>query len=430
MRYAHIADLHLGSWRDQRMRDISLQAFFNAIDDCVNRNVDFILFAGDLFNTSLPSLDVLKLVVTKLRELRKKEIPIYVIAGSHDFSPSGKTMLEVLENAGLMINVCKGSVNPETKQLKLNFVTDHKTNAKITGIIGRRGLLDKNYYENLDRESLEAESGYKIFMFHTTLTELKPKHLEMLESQPASFLPKGFNYYAGGHIHHTTKVEITDYGTMTYPGALFPNNFLELEKYSFGGYYIINFDEDSKEGNTSYNNSNNIKNSEEGSKQQIEWIPIKVKDHIKFVLDCKHKTPEEVLGEVNELFSNQDVKDKLITIRLFGELSDGRVSDIKFQDLFTQLYSEGAHFVMKNSSQLTNKGFEEIKLGENEASQEEVEEGIIKEHLQQFKTFEADKEFQLVKTLIQQLNTKKKEGEKSYDFQDRVVKELDVLLEK
>ena len=143
MKYAHLADLHLGSWRDQKMRDISTKAFLTAIDQCIQQQVDFILFAGDLFNTSLPSLDTLKIVTKKIKELHDLDIPIYVIPGSHDFSPSGKTMIDVLEHAGLLKNVCKGQVHPETKQLELQFTIDKKTGAKITGILGRKGLLDK-----------------------------------------------------------------------------------------------------------------------------------------------------------------------------------------------------------------------------------------------------------------------------------------------
>jgi len=97
MKYAHLADLHLGSWRDDKMRDLSTKAFLKAIDLCFEQQVDFILFAGDLFNTSLPSLDTLKIVTQKLKEIRDKNIPLYVIPGSHDFSPSGKTMIDVLE---------------------------------------------------------------------------------------------------------------------------------------------------------------------------------------------------------------------------------------------------------------------------------------------------------------------------------------------
>ena len=70
MKFAHLADLHLGSWREEKMRDLSTKAFLAAIDDCISRKVDFILFAGDLFNTSLPSLDTLKIVTKKLKELK------------------------------------------------------------------------------------------------------------------------------------------------------------------------------------------------------------------------------------------------------------------------------------------------------------------------------------------------------------------------
>ena len=66
MKYAHLADLHLGSWREDKMRDLSTQAFLQAIDTCIQEKVDFILFAGDIFNTSLPALDTLKIVAKKL----------------------------------------------------------------------------------------------------------------------------------------------------------------------------------------------------------------------------------------------------------------------------------------------------------------------------------------------------------------------------
>ena len=103
MKFAHLADCHIGSWRDPKLRDISTEAFVKAVDTCIEKEVDFILIAGDLFHTSLPSIDRLKQTVIKLKQLKDKNIPVYIIAGSHDFSPSGKTMLDVLENAGLVI---------------------------------------------------------------------------------------------------------------------------------------------------------------------------------------------------------------------------------------------------------------------------------------------------------------------------------------
>jgi len=402
MKYAHLADLHLGSWREPKMRELSTKAFLTAVDQCIAAQVDFVLFAGDLFNTALPSLDILKIATKKLKELKDKGIPLYVIAGSHDFSPSGKTMIDVLENAGLLVNVCKGEVDPVTKLLKLKFTIDPKTNAKITGILGRKGQLDKTYYENLERESLEQETGYKIFMFHTTLSELKPKHLEKIESQPASFLPRNFSYYAGGHIHHPTKIFLEGYGPLTYTGSLFPTNFPELEKYGQGGYYVI----------------------EDG---EINFIPLKIMASTSLILDCNNKNPETIKNEISRFFIEKDFHDHIITIRLKGSLKNGRSFDINFKEIYQELYERGAYFVMKNTSKLFSEEFEEIKLAET--NQETAEEEIIKEHLQQIKIFDHDKEFSTTKSLLNILNTSKKEGETTTTFQQRVLDEINKTIE-
>lgn len=405
MKYAHLGDLHLGAWRDQKMRDLSTKAFLTAIDNCIAQNVDFILFAGDLFNTSLPSLDTLKIVAKKLKELQDRQIPLYTIAGSHDFSPSGKTMIDVLENGGLLVNVCKGKVNPETKELELKFTIDRKTGAKITGVLGRRGLLDKTYYESLQRERLENEPGYKIFMFHTTVSELLPEHLAMMEAQPISVFPRGFNYYAGGHIHHPTKKEIEGYGTVTYSGALFPNNFQEVEKYGHGGYYMITVDHGTPGAAT----------------QKVEWIPVKVIEHLSLVLDCNDKAPSVIGFEVLEQLEKQEVKDCLITIRLTGTVQQGKTSDVNFKEILERLTARGAYCVLRNTAKLQSPEFEEIVVNENTENMEEM---LITEHLQQVSLFDLEKEKALTKDLLQVLNTTKREGENVGDFQNRIESEM------
>src|SRR3989338_1262560 len=131
MKFSHLADCHIGGWREPKLKNIAAEAFERAIDISIEQNVDFIVISGDLFNTSLPSIDGLKLVVKKLKELNDNYISVYMIAGSHDFSPSGKTMLDVLEQAGLVVNVAKGEeVNGK---LRVKFTVEKKTGAKITG---------------------------------------------------------------------------------------------------------------------------------------------------------------------------------------------------------------------------------------------------------------------------------------------------------
>ena len=291
MKFAHLANCHNGSWRDPKLRDISTKAFVKAIDACIEKNVDFILISGDLFHTSLPSIDRLKTTVIKLRELKDKKIPVYIIAGSHDFSPSGKTMLDVLENAGLLVNVVKGDVIEN--KLKLNFTIDEKTGAKITGMLGKKGGLEKSQYEDMIKEHLEKEEGYKIFLFHSLLTELKPKELEKVDSQPLSLLPKNFNYYAGGHPHIVKDTKIEGYGTIAYPGPLFPNNFKELEDLGNGGFYII---EDEK----------------------IEWNPIQIYNTHNIKLNCDHKTPEEITQDIMDEIKDKEFINTIVTIRLDG----------------------------------------------------------------------------------------------------------------
>lgn len=406
MKYAHLADLHLGSWREPKLRELSTKAFLQAMDYCRQREADFILFAGDIFDTALPALDLLKTVTRKLKELQEKEIPVYCIAGSHDFSPSGKTMIEVLEQAGLLANVGKGRVEPETRQLQLQFTLDRKTGAKITGLPGRKGQLDRLYYENLFLADLEREPGYKIFLFHTSVTELKPRHLEKVDSQPVTFLPKGFDYYAGGHLHHPTKAEIPGYGTLTYPGALFPNNFREIEEYSPGGFYFI---------------------TTEPGQQQLDWIPLKVIEHQKLIVDCRQQSPEVIAREIQEYFGKKEIVNALLTIRLTGILESGKLSDLNWNEITTQLYSQGAYLILRNTSQLSSSSFEEIKLAAS-SNQEQLEEEIIKEHLQQVKLFSAEQELEVTKALLAGINITKKEGETIADFQRRMEQELEKIL--
>ena len=55
------------------------------------------------------------------------------------------------------------------------------------------------------------------------------------EGIPVSYLPKGLEYYAGGHIHEYIHDRLVDYGDIVYPGALFGSSFTDLEIVAKGG---------------------------------------------------------------------------------------------------------------------------------------------------------------------------------------------------
>lgn len=401
MKFAHLADCHIGSWRDPKLRDISTKVFVKAIDKCIETGVDFVLIAGDLFNTSLPSIDLLKEVVIKLKQLKECNIPVYMIAGSHDFSPSGKTMLDVLESAGLLCNVVKGEI--ADGKLKLHFTADKKTGAKITGMLGKKGMLDKAYYENLVHDNLVNEPGYKIFMFHTALSEFKPSDMEHMDSQPLSLLPKNFNYYAGGHVHYIFSKTEPEYGIITYPGALFPANFAELEKYGNGGFYIV---EDN----------------------HFEWVPVSIYNTFSINVDCGHKTPEQVFAQIMSVIGNNEFNNTIVTLRVFGALESGKISDIDFGAVFETLYGKSAYFVMKNTSGIDTAEFEELKVSAEHI--DDIEDSLINEHLGQVKidNLDASKERELVKHLLSALSVEKNEEERVADFEHRIRQELGGVL--
>jgi len=402
MKFAHLADCHIGSWRDPKLKDISTIAFQQATDKCIEENVDFILISGDLFNTSLPRIDNLKTVVGIFKKLNDKNIPVYIIPGSHDFSPSGKTMLDVLEQAGLFINVVKGE--EIDGKLKLNFTIDKKTGAKITGMLGKRYSLEKEYYKNLILENLEQEDGYKIFMFHSGIDELKPEDQQNIITQPISLLPKNFNYYAGGHVHIVKDIKIENYGIIAYPGPLFPNSFSELEKLETGGFYIVEDD-------------------------NLRWEPVQVYNIHKINLNCDGKNPEQIYDEIINEIKDKEFNNTIILMRLSGSLSSGKPHDIDFKDIFQKLYDKSAYFVMKNTNALTTKEFEEIKI--DTKSTEDAEAAIIKEHLGQIKLKDLDsnKEEALIRDLMKTLGTEKQEGETNLDFEKRIKDEVSKVMD-
>ncbi len=381
MKFAHLADCHIGGWSDLKLKELNMVVFSKSIQECIDRKVNFVLIAGDLFNTALPSIDLTKETTLHLKKLKDSEIPCYIIPGSHDYSPSGKTMLDVFENAGLVVNVVKFS--EDEGKINLKFHTDKKTGVKIAGLFGKKGGLEKGYYEILNTKNLEDEQGKKIFMFHTTLTEFKPDHLSRISSEPVAILPKGFDYYAGGHPHYVFNEVKESYGRIAYPGALFPNNFMELEKFGHGGFWINEF----VEGGIN-----------------SEYIPIKLKEVKKYTIDLSGKDSSQAKDYILERIDSVD--DCIVLLRLVGTLESGKLSDIDFKSLFDSLGS--AFIVLKNSSELKIKEFEELDV----VDEDNVEEELVSRH-------EKDENF--VNGLIDSLNTEKLDGEKNFDFESRIL---------
>jgi len=377
MKFAHISDCHLGGWKNE-MQELNLHAFFEAIKTSIGEKVDFVLITGDLFDNAMPSVDILKETASKLRELKEACIPCYLIAGSHDYSASGKTFLDVLEKAGLCKNVASKTDEIEFFESK---------GILIAGISGKRQGLEMEAVKKMKANEKSAE--LKILALHTSLKEACP---EFIDSISIDELPKGFDYYALGHIH-TPFLKKHEKGMVVYPGALFPNNFSELEEIE-GGFCIV---EQTKEG------------------LKVEREEIRLKEKLIISINAGNKSPEAVTREIIVGLKKNNPAGKIILLRISGTLSFGKTSDINFKEIDEA--AKGCFTLLRNTGSLESPEFKtQVQVEAKDI--EELENEIIKKHDVQEENDLND----FILPLIDSLDIEKQEGETNPGFEERIFK--------
>lgn len=400
-----MADIHIGAHHEPVLAKLEAKVFEIAMDKCIEQQVDFILVAGDLFHVGIPDLIAVDNAVKKMREVKDAGIPIYVIYGSHDYNPNGKSIIDILESTGLIKKIVKGQLVED--QLRLDFFIDPKTNAKLTGLSARKMGLESRYFDILDRDSLEKEDGFKIFGFHSSIEEFKPKYLSQMSAIPISSLPKGFSYYAGGHVHDRSVNKLPGYDPIVFPGPLFAGYPRDLERNAQGeerGFYIVHFRD---------------------FVDQLEFIPIKIYESTYFEYDATYKNSNQVNQELFKKVSEIDVEDKLVLFKVKGELSGGRTTDIKFLDIRKKLIDNGAIYVNINRFSLSSKEYGEIKIAEEDVVT--IENKLLKDAIDTVKltaeNLTSDAGVELARNLLGILRQEKKESEAKKDYDSRLRKD-------
>jgi len=382
-RFAHISDVHLGGWKQQPLQDLNSESFRKAIETCINSKLDFVLIAGDLFDSAYPSIEILKETFTEFRKLKEAKIPCFIIAGSHDFSVSGKTFLDVLERAGFCKNV---SDFEETENLITLNPTIHEGIA-IYGYPGKKSSLEISDLKKIKLN--DAPGMFKIFIFHTTID--KAKGTLPIDAIETELLPKA-DYYALGHLHIDFQ-----YQNFVYPGPIFPNNFQELEDLNHGSFYIVDTD----------------------SVNALQKIELKIKDVVSLNIEIKNAitATEEIISELDK----KDLEDKIILLRIRGELETGKNSDIKFQQIEEFARDKNAYFVLRNTHDLKTKELElEIEIKDSENIEEETIKIYSEQNPSDFN--------KLIPQLINSLSIEKQEGETSESFTNRILEESKKIL--
>lgn len=409
--FAHLADCHLGFQKYEKLQRLEQEVFEDALDTCMKRKVNFILVSGDLFHTSLPDMRVVRFAFKKFKEVYEMGIPVYVVYGSHDYSVNHHSVIDLLVDVGYLHRADKPK--EFTDKLEPDFIVDPSTGAKITGLSGRTTNLDRRHYQNLDRDALESEKGFKIFQFHIGIDELKTRGMPEMDSMPMSLLPRNFDYYAGGHVH-TRVVEdgYDNYGTISYPGTMFaghPSDFESSARGVLRGFNIVSFGEEVT---------------------GIEFVPAK---HVGFEMvsvDANDKTSARVREEIADEVEKIDTENKIVILKVAGEMSAGKTSEVELTKISEGLKEKGGAInVDIKRSQFSSKEYNITPVkGEN---REEVIKNILVENIGEVKMEQAGLSGEQGVALALKLLHKLKEpkgDETVADYERRVMQDANELL--
>ncbi len=209
--FIHAADLHLGApfrglralsdaWANRLLMAIP-EAYDRVIDAALNRRVDFVVFAGDIFDDARASYGDYLHFFEGLRRLDKAGIPAYLCTGNHDPFTSWQQNFFALPKNTIML--------PGDKPGFAAYRRDGETLALIAG----RGYYNQTWPADEDiaagvtrvlaEEALlpdvpdAAQAPFAVGVLHTGL------HLDSLKAptNPVALLATGMDYWALGHIH-------------------------------------------------------------------------------------------------------------------------------------------------------------------------------------------------------------------------------------
>ena len=235
IKIAHIADTHLGyrqyglTEREKDFYDI----FKKIVDDIIEKDVDYVIHCGDLFEQPKPPIDALLTAQECFNKLFEHDIPVYVIGGNHDILQRRETSLpqELYTNDKFHIFTTKDNytiLNDEIFLSGLPYIS--KNNEKAV-----KQLLE---------ELVEKSKGYKhkIVMLHGSVSEF----FEFNPEFELDTIPEGFDYYAMGHIHQRIMEKDFKKGILSYPGSTDIREKGEIKEYHENGkgYNLLTIDDE------------------------------------------------------------------------------------------------------------------------------------------------------------------------------------------
>ncbi|NNN21080.1 MAG: DNA repair exonuclease [Acidimicrobiales bacterium] len=212
MKFIHAADLHIdspmrglasyeGSPIDE-IRGKTRLAFVELVDLAIVREVDFVLIAGDIFDSDWKDYSTGIFFSNQINRLAEENIEVIMIAGNHD------AVSQITKNLTLPPKVYKlSSTKPE------RVILEHLD----TEIIGQ-SFHTRSVPDNLVLGYPDGDpSLFSIGLLHTSLNG-RPGHDPYAPCTYTDLASKGYQYWALGHVHNREVVSEDPW--IVFPGNL------------------------------------------------------------------------------------------------------------------------------------------------------------------------------------------------------------------
>lgn len=197
-KFIHAADLHIESpykgvkSLNKKLGETLVQRGFEAYDQlietCINEAVDFLLIAGDSFDSESGSLGAQYRFFSGLEKLHKHGINVYIICGNHD------PLNRWAKNFQLPDNVFRFKANDIQQEV---FSKDGKALASIYGV----SYGEKEEFNGLAEHFKRTDqNSFAIGMLHGMLSG-KEGHTPYCPFTLDQLRASGMDYWALGHIH-------------------------------------------------------------------------------------------------------------------------------------------------------------------------------------------------------------------------------------
>jgi DNA repair exonuclease SbcCD nuclease subunit len=214
MRFVHAADIHLDSplqglalqdaAQIELMRRATRDAFERMIDLCIERQVAFLVLAGDLYDCDCPNMQIAVFLRNQLARLDKAKIRVVIKKGNHDADNKITSALALPQNTRVF-----SDQKPETIQYD-----DLPVRVALHGQSFKPGPINHNLAASYPSP---VKDCLNIGVLHTSLVG-NPDHSPYAPCKLEELKTHGYDYWALGHIHKGEELARDPW--VVYPGNI------------------------------------------------------------------------------------------------------------------------------------------------------------------------------------------------------------------